>query len=180
MFLHNNLDETQMKALKNLKPKIVDENLVCYKTDKTGKLALDTIENYSEKHIKNDKIGCSISDNFGMSFALPNFHSMSDCCWKWRIMESCLVLCYLNPLICIWHHSNQEVDQDNSGDQHINAKNKLIGNILRFLISNLTYLEKVGETFVVLRCEAHFLIPKSTNANQNNTGLILFILAKSK
>ena len=48
-----------MKALKNLKPKICYENLVCYKTDKTGKLAIDTIENYSEKlkkHIKNDKI----------------------------------------------------------------------------------------------------------------------------
>ena len=31
---------------------------MCYKTDKTGKLALDTVENYSEKmrkHINDDK-----------------------------------------------------------------------------------------------------------------------------
>ena len=36
-----------------------EENLVCYKTDKTGKLALDTVQNYTEKmgkHIKDDKI----------------------------------------------------------------------------------------------------------------------------
>ena len=42
-----------------MKTKIKDENLVCYKTDKTGNLALDNIENYSEKmkkHIKDDKI----------------------------------------------------------------------------------------------------------------------------
>ena len=35
-----------------------EENLVCYKTDKTGKFALDTVQNYSEKmvkHIKDDK-----------------------------------------------------------------------------------------------------------------------------
>ena len=35
-----------------------EETLVCYKTDKTGQLAIDTVHNYSEKmkkHIKDDK-----------------------------------------------------------------------------------------------------------------------------
>ena len=56
--LKNNMSKSQMDAIRNLKTKISEENLVCYKTDKTGKLALDTVENYSnkmEKHIKNDK-----------------------------------------------------------------------------------------------------------------------------
>ena len=50
----NNLDKKQLKAIKELKTKINNEGLVCYKTDK---LAIDTIENYAtkmEKHIKDD------------------------------------------------------------------------------------------------------------------------------
>ena len=55
--LENNLDKKQLKAIKELKTKMNKESLVCYKTDKTDKLAIDTVENYSskmEKHIKND------------------------------------------------------------------------------------------------------------------------------
>ena len=57
--LKNNLSKHQIEALRNLKSKISDENLVCTKTDKTGKLSLDTVENYSNKmmkHIENDKV----------------------------------------------------------------------------------------------------------------------------
>ena len=53
----NNLNEKQLKSIKELKTKMKDEELVCYKTDKTEKFAIDTVENYSakmEKHIKND------------------------------------------------------------------------------------------------------------------------------
>ena len=55
--LENNLDVKQLKSIKELKTKINNEGLVCYKTDKTGKLAVDTLENYSskmEKHTKDD------------------------------------------------------------------------------------------------------------------------------
>ena len=56
--LENNLDVKQMETIKKLKKKMQDENLVCYKTDKTGNLVLDTINNYSNKmskHIKEDE-----------------------------------------------------------------------------------------------------------------------------
>ena len=57
--LNNNLSTGQINAIRSLKTKMAEENLICYKTDKTGKLALDTVQNYSEKiekHIKDDKI----------------------------------------------------------------------------------------------------------------------------
>ena len=55
----NNLNEEQRNTIKNLKKKMKEEELVCFKTDKTGYLALDTQENFTkkmEKHIENDKI----------------------------------------------------------------------------------------------------------------------------
>ena len=55
--LKNNLNVKQLKSIKELKTKMNSESLVCYKTDKTGKFVIDTIENYSakmEKHTKND------------------------------------------------------------------------------------------------------------------------------
>ena len=57
--LKNNLTTKQVEAIRNLKSQMAEDALVCYKTDKTGKLALDTIENYTEKmkkHIKDDEI----------------------------------------------------------------------------------------------------------------------------
>ena len=57
--LDNNLNENQLDTIKKLKKKITGENLVCYKTDKTGNIALDTIENYSKKmfkHIGEDEV----------------------------------------------------------------------------------------------------------------------------
>ena len=47
--LKNNLSDVQKDTIKNLKKKMSEENLVCYKTNKTGKLALDTVQNYTEK-----------------------------------------------------------------------------------------------------------------------------------
>ena len=55
--IENNLSVKQVKAIKELKTKMSNEGLVCYKTDKTGKLVIDTVDNYAmkmEKHIKND------------------------------------------------------------------------------------------------------------------------------
>ena len=55
----NNLSEEKRNTIKDLKKKIKEEELVCYKTDKTGYLALDTQENFAnkmEKHIENDKV----------------------------------------------------------------------------------------------------------------------------
>ena len=57
--LKNNLNDKQMKNLKNLKSRIKEEGLVCSQTDKTGKLTLDTLENITskmEKHIQDDKV----------------------------------------------------------------------------------------------------------------------------
>ena len=53
------MSDKQQKSIKTLKKKISEEKLVCYKTDKTGNLALDTIESYSKKmtkHIKDDEV----------------------------------------------------------------------------------------------------------------------------
>ena len=55
----NNLSENQVKAIKTLKEKMKDDDLVCFETDKTGKFALDKKENYikkMKKHIKDDDI----------------------------------------------------------------------------------------------------------------------------
>ena len=55
----NNLPENQVKAIKTLKEKMKDDDLVCFETDKTGKFALDKKENYIKKmrkHIKDDDI----------------------------------------------------------------------------------------------------------------------------
>ena len=55
----NNLSVKQVKAMKNLKMKMKTENLVCLETDKTGKFALDTKENYInkiKKHIAMDEV----------------------------------------------------------------------------------------------------------------------------
>jgi hypothetical protein len=57
--IENNLDEKQQESIKTLKRKMQDEELVCYTTDKTGNLVLDTIKNYSKKlskHIKEDDV----------------------------------------------------------------------------------------------------------------------------
>jgi hypothetical protein len=57
--LENNLSVEQFKAIKELKTKMKNENLVCVETDKTGKFALDTKENYVNKvrkHIKMDEV----------------------------------------------------------------------------------------------------------------------------
>ena len=57
--IENNLDKEQRKTVKDLKKKMKDEELVCFKTDKTGYLALDTqanLENKMAKHIENDKV----------------------------------------------------------------------------------------------------------------------------
>ena len=57
--IENNLDDNQLKAIKGLKNKIQKDNLVCYTTDKTGNLVLDTIDNYSNKlakHISEDEV----------------------------------------------------------------------------------------------------------------------------
>ena len=42
--LKNNLNVKQLKSIKELKTKMNSESLVCYKTDKTGKFVIDTIE----------------------------------------------------------------------------------------------------------------------------------------
>ena len=42
--LKNNLNVKQLKSIKELKTKMNGESLVCYKTDKTGKCVIDTIE----------------------------------------------------------------------------------------------------------------------------------------
>ena len=55
----NNLSEKQVKAIKTLKEKMKDEDLVCFETDKTGKFALDRKQNYIDKmrkHIIADEI----------------------------------------------------------------------------------------------------------------------------
>ena len=55
----NNLKVTQVKAIKDLNVKMKDENLVCFESDKTGHLTLDTMENYVKKmnkHIENDVV----------------------------------------------------------------------------------------------------------------------------
>jgi hypothetical protein len=57
--LENNLSEKQVKSIKSLKSKMKDEDIVCFETDKTGKLALDKKENYvkkMDKHIETDEI----------------------------------------------------------------------------------------------------------------------------
>ena len=57
--LENNLTVEQFKAIKELKTKMKKENLVCVETDKTGKFALDTKENYVnkvKKHIEMDEV----------------------------------------------------------------------------------------------------------------------------
>ena len=50
--LENNLSGKQVKAIKDLKTKMKQEGLVCYKTDKTGKFAIDTVENYANKIVE--------------------------------------------------------------------------------------------------------------------------------
>ena len=57
--LENNLTVKQFKAIKELKNKMENENLVCVETDKTGKFSLDTKENYVKKvkkHIEMDEV----------------------------------------------------------------------------------------------------------------------------
>lgn len=57
--LDNNLDNEELKTIKNLRNKMDKDNLICYETDKTGKRVLDTVENYAKKmmkHIENDEI----------------------------------------------------------------------------------------------------------------------------
>ena len=57
--IDNNLSDTQLRTIKNLKSRMKNEEIVCGETDKTGKLTLDTLENVSkkmDKHINNDKV----------------------------------------------------------------------------------------------------------------------------
>ena len=55
----SNFDKAKVENLKELKKRVDDEALAVYSTDKTGKFAIDTMENVKvkmDKHIKNDKI----------------------------------------------------------------------------------------------------------------------------
>ena len=55
----NNLADTELKDMKNLKNRIKNEGLTCGVTDKSGKLTLDTLDNVSkkmDKHIGEDKV----------------------------------------------------------------------------------------------------------------------------
>ena len=55
----SNLSNVDELTLKNLKKKVEDNNLAVYQTDKTDKLAIDTLSNLEEKmqaHVLNDKI----------------------------------------------------------------------------------------------------------------------------
>ena len=57
--IENNLSKKEVNAIKALKTKMKDEDIVCFETDKTGKFALDTKTNYvrkMEKHVENDDI----------------------------------------------------------------------------------------------------------------------------
>ena len=57
--LENNLTMRQTTGIKDLKTKMKAEDLVCIETNKTGKFALDTKENYMkkiQKHISKYKI----------------------------------------------------------------------------------------------------------------------------
>ena len=58
----NNLDKKQLIAIKELKTKMNKEGLVCYKTDKTDKLVIDTVENYAAKMEKNIKTNVEVSE----------------------------------------------------------------------------------------------------------------------
>ena len=63
-----------------------------------------------------------------ISLARPNFHSTSDCCWKndiWNICGHKAPHVYLDPLISVWHHGNQEIDQHHGGHQHVKTKHQL-------------------------------------------------------
>ena len=51
--IENNLDSEQFRTIKNLREKLEKENLICYETDKTGKLVVDSVKNYSDKMMKN-------------------------------------------------------------------------------------------------------------------------------
>ena len=54
----NNFSTSEENALKSLKEKVETEKLTVYETDKTGKLVVDTLDNYESKmkmHTKNDK-----------------------------------------------------------------------------------------------------------------------------
>ena len=53
----SNLTKDEKVGLKELKKKIDDQELVVFKTDKSGKLSVDTVENYKsalEVHTVND------------------------------------------------------------------------------------------------------------------------------
>ena len=57
--LENNLDTEQLKTVNKLKQRMEEENLVCYATDKTGNLVIDTTDNDSKKmfkHISKDEV----------------------------------------------------------------------------------------------------------------------------
>ena len=54
-----NFSKKEEKTLKSLKKRISDEELAVYESDKTGKLVVDTLENYEHKmkqHMHNDKV----------------------------------------------------------------------------------------------------------------------------
>ena len=64
-----------------------------------------------------------------MSFARPNFHSTSDCCWKGNCevctgAQSANAAC-LDPLVGVRHHRNQKVDQHHRCHQHVEPEDKL-------------------------------------------------------
>ena len=64
-----------------------------------------------------------------MSFARPNFHSTSDCCWKGNCevctsAQSAKAAC-LDPLVGVRHHRNQKVDQHHRCHQHVEPEDKL-------------------------------------------------------
>ena len=57
-YTKSNLTESEMKGMQELRSKMNNKEIVVSKTDKTGELCVDTIENYSEAvkvHTENDR-----------------------------------------------------------------------------------------------------------------------------
>ena len=69
-----------------------------------------------------------------INLARPNFHSTSDCCCKGH--HSCSLTgpgAHLDPLVGVAHHSNEKVDEDHGGHQHVQPEHQLeeVGEICR-------------------------------------------------
>ena len=104
-----------------------------------------------------------------ISLARPNFHSTSDCCCKgyhsWWVPARCQTAAgdHLDPLVGVAHHSNEKVDQDHSGHQHVQPEHQLeeVGEICRVagshvhvfvtetITSHLSFSQR-GNTYVLI------------------------------